>query len=149
MGELSEFFCVVGVDEERENNSMHGVRFREGEGFSHQSRESLAQGAVEALDVICVGLGLTLRELVRRDNFGVSLPDVRETVRLLIRFWNGLPQFLASSLAASSNDKGHDLACAPTQRQPEPTRANQSQRLFLRRLTMLQISSNSNTSSAS
>ena len=70
---------------------MHLVCFGERHGFSHQASQSAPQGAVEALDVIGVGFGLTLGELVLGDDFGISLPNVSEAVRRFVRCWNGCP----------------------------------------------------------
>ena len=41
------------MEKECEDDAMHGVRFRKGKGFAHQS--TLAQGAVEAFDVVGAG----------------------------------------------------------------------------------------------
>lgn len=119
-GEFGEFSLVVIMNEEGENNAVHEVRLGEGESFSHQARQSLAQSAVETLNMVCLGFGLALGELMRPYHFGLSLPDVGKAVRVLVICWNGLLQLVAGVFAAISNDKRHNLPCASAQGQPNP-----------------------------
>lgn len=108
------------MDEECENNNVHEIRLGEREGFSNQSRQSLAQGAVETFDMVGIGFGLALGELIGLDDFGVSFPYVGIAVRLFVRSGNRLPQLAAGSGSPVSHHKRHNLPRAPTERQPNP-----------------------------
>ena len=99
---------------------MHLVGFGKGEGFSYQSSQALAQGAVEAFDMVGVGFGLALGELMARNHFRIRFPNIGKTVRCFVGSGNGFPQRKTRFAAPIANGKSHDLPGAPTERQPNP-----------------------------
>ena len=111
---------IVVVEKESENNGVHLVRFRKGKRFSHQAPQTLAQGAVEAFDMVCARFGVTLRELMGGDDFGIRLPNIGKAVRFFVGVGNCLPQKTTGLLATISDGKGHHLPSPPTQGQPNP-----------------------------
>ena len=119
-GSSRDFRAIVGVDEEREDGEVHLVGFGKGEGFSDQSSQTLAQGAVETFDMVCARFGVTLGELLLGNDFGIRFPNIGKAVRFFVSVGNGLPQRKTGLLATISNGKRHHLASAPTQRQPNP-----------------------------
>ena len=44
---------IIAMQEELDDEFVHSRAFGEGQCFTHQTPEALAQGVVEALDVIC------------------------------------------------------------------------------------------------
>ncbi len=111
---------IVVVEEESESDSMHLVRFGKGESFSHESSQTLAQGAVETFHMIGARFGVALRELVGGNDIRIRLPDVSKTMRLFVGVGNGFPHEKTGLLAPIANGKRHHLPGAPTQGQPNP-----------------------------
>src|SRR5512136_808215 len=51
----------------------------------------------------------------------IGVPEVAVRTALPIFSGNALPEFTTTLRTTITNDKGHNLACSPTQRYPEPT----------------------------
>ena len=60
-------------------------------------------------------------ELLLFNDAGISFPDVGEAVCLFVRVRNSLPELHAGSSPATADNKSHNLAGAPAERQPNPT----------------------------
>ena len=50
------FLLIVLDEKESEDDEVHENRFGEGEGFTGEASDALAQGAVESLNVVCFSL---------------------------------------------------------------------------------------------
>ncbi len=79
------------MKEECQNYAMHLVGFGKGEGFSNQSGQTLSQRAIETLDMVCVGFGVALGQLISSNHFGISFPDVSEAMGFFVGIGNRLP----------------------------------------------------------
>jgi len=55
-----------------------------------------------------------------RKNFLVGIPEIAKSVAGPIRFWDLVPQTLASFSAMITDYKGHNLACSSAKSSPEP-----------------------------
>ena len=108
------------IEKKGEDDGVHLVGFGKGEGFSYQPSQALAQGAVEAFNMVGVSFGLALGELVISNDFGIRFPNISKTMRCFVGSGNGFPQRKTRFAASVTDGKGHHLPGASTERQPNP-----------------------------
>lgn len=112
---------VVVVQKEPQTNLMHLLGLAERERLAHEPRQPLAQGIVEALDVVGLPAAFAYRNVLRfGNNLLVSVPEVRERHGTAQKWRHLLPEQAAGRFAAVSNRKSDDLACAAAQGEPDP-----------------------------
>lgn len=100
---------------------MHQLRFREGQRFSNEARQPLAQGIIPAFDVRGLPrIFATRRMLLSRDDLLVSFPEIAVAVSAAIGHGNPLPKLAAGVRAAVTNKVSDDLPCRTAQRNPNP-----------------------------
>lgn len=121
----AQFEChgrVVMMQEQEQTHPVHLVRLAERERLPDETRQTLPQRVVEALDMVGLAAALAAGDvLVLRDHLLVRLPKVGERHRSAQSRRDALPQQAARLLAPVANSVGDNLACAAAQRQPDPT----------------------------
>ena len=112
---------IVSVEEDPQHNDVHEEVLGEGEGFTHEARESLAQCEVEAFNVVGLsflfGAGLMV-VFIQHLLVGVEQVAVAEGV--LVLFWHLGPQCLTSAGASITPHPRHDLPGSAAQHHPNP-----------------------------
>ena len=71
---------IVTVNEECEGGLVHVLALGKGGCLSHESSTSLSQCAVESLDMVGVGLGLILSQLLSLNDIGIRVPDISKAM---------------------------------------------------------------------
>ena len=112
---MGYFRAVVVVNEEVDGDVVHEIRFGKGGGFAGESADSLAQGAVESLDVISWPISVRLLQLLSGHNAGIGLPNIGEAASGFVSLWNPTPQHAAGFHPPTADGKGHNLPGAPAQ----------------------------------
>jgi hypothetical protein len=102
---------MVVVNEDLNNGFMHRVDFGKRQRASHQPRKSLAHRVAESLAGTI---------LIRWHDGLTRFPKVDVPQAAFVALGNALPQQLTRFEAAPTQSIGHGLACATTQRQPQP-----------------------------
>lgn len=93
----------------------------EREGLTNESTTSLAQGQVEAFDMIRLPLSFAARMvLLFRENLPISAVEVAGARLGLVARWHLVPQRLARQLIALAIVPRHHLRRSSTQRDPDP-----------------------------
>jgi hypothetical protein len=92
----------------------------ERQSLANKARQSLTQGVVPTFHVgrLATLLAYTAVRLFGKDLL-LGLPEIAEGQAVLVRLGNLVPQAPARLLAAVTDDKGHYLACATTDRRPQ------------------------------
>ena len=108
------------MNEEVDSDVVHEVGFGKGSGLAGEPADSLAQGAVEAFDVVGRPTRLTLLQLCCRHHATIGFPDVSKTACGFVSWWDAAPQHPASRHAPAAEGVSHNLPRAPTQSQPQP-----------------------------
>ena len=100
---------------------MHTGAFGKGKGFAHESPETLAQGVVEALDVICrTSFGVAGLMLAGRQDIVVALQMIGIQRALTVSRRDTRPKEPGGGVIAWPQGISDDLAGAPTEGQPQP-----------------------------
>ena len=104
---------------------MHGQRFTEGTGFSHEYAAALSQRAVDGLDDVGLALALgTGPVLPAGQHLGVGLPFVGEVPAVaVIPAGQGVPELAQGRFAPAAQGPAHDASPGPFDGQPEPNLA--------------------------
>ena len=104
---------------------MHGQRFTEGTGFSHEYAAALSQRAVDGLDDVGLALALgTGPVLPARQDLGVGLPFVGKVPAVaMIPARQGVPKLAQGRFAPAAQGPAHDASPGPFDGQPEPNLA--------------------------
>ena len=85
------------------------------------ARIGLATGIIPALDM--VGFSALLADTAMGlfgKHFFISIPKIAEGTTVFIRFRNVLPEQATSLFATITKHKRYNLACSPTQSDPQP-----------------------------
>ncbi len=100
---------------------MQGVGLRKGEGFADEAGEALAEGVVEAFDMVGQpGVFTRCLMLFVGNNAFVGPPEVGVDGSSPVALGNGTPQLLAGGFTPPADHTGDDLPCGSAQRQPDP-----------------------------
>ena len=70
-------FQVVAMQEEMDSDFVHFLAFGKGKGLAHEPPEALAQGIVEAFDVVGGAFGVRGLMLAGRQDVVVALQMIR------------------------------------------------------------------------
>lgn len=108
------------MQEEADSDLMHLNGFGEGEGFTDESTQALAQRVIEALDRVrgtfCRGGPM----LGGGQNVVIAFPVSGVQPTLPVGGRNTVPEKTRCGIIAWAECVSHDLAGASTQRQPQP-----------------------------
>lgn len=112
------------MQEETDNDFVHEEGFGKGPGFANKATQALAQDVVETLDVIGEPpLGVTRAMLWGGQDMVIALQVVGTKRAALIGERDALPKEPGGGVIARAERVSHDLAGAPTRRQPQPDHA--------------------------
>lgn len=120
---LLGFLCVVLHEKKAKDDEVHEDGFGEGESFTGESSQALAQREVEPLDVVGLSFFFAARlMLLLRQHFLIRFPQVAKAKSALVVSGNLVPQSAARSGTAVTPMPSHDLPCPSAQRHPQPHR---------------------------
>ena len=108
------------MQEEMDSDFVHFGAFGKRKGLAHEPPEALAQGVVEAFDVIGGAFGVRGLMLAGRQGVVITLQMIGMQWPRSVRLGYPRPQATGGGIIARSQGVGDDLASTPTQRQPEP-----------------------------
>lgn len=99
---------------------VHEVGFGKGGGFTGESADSLAQGAIESLNVVGWPISGRLLKLLTGHDPRIGFPDVSKAAPDFVSLGNPAPENAAGFHAPAPDGKSYNLPGAPTQSQPQP-----------------------------
>jgi len=111
---------IVVMNEELDGCFVHLVAFGKGECLPDQAPNSLPHGIVVAFDVIGAPALVAAVMLRNWNDLAIGFPQVAVAQAGFIGCGNSIPQHAARCLTPAAESISHDLAGAPTQRQPQP-----------------------------
>ena len=100
------------MNEEMNGGVVHEIAFGKGGGLTSETPDSLAQGAIEAFNVIGRPVDWALLQRLGRNNAGISLPDVGKAVSGFVGLRNPAPEDTAGFHSSASQSKGYNLSGA-------------------------------------
>ena len=117
---FGEAFVVVD-EEEAQGLNVGKKLFGEGEGFTNETRHTLAQGEIEAFDVVGFSLPFGARAmLLLGHNTLVTGIKVGVTRACFVGVWNLGPQTVATERIPFAVPPRHHLTRAPRKSNPDP-----------------------------
>jgi len=103
------------MNEEMDSDVVHEVGLGKGGRFACEPSHSLAQGAIETLDVVGWPTGIGLVELLLGHHTRIRFPNIGKAASVFVGRWDAAPQHAAGFHAAAPDGISHDLACASAQ----------------------------------
>ena len=113
-------FQVVAMQEELDGDFVHFGAFGKRKGLAHEPPEALAQGIVEAFDVVGGAFGVRGLMLAGRQDVVIALQMIGIQRALTLSRWDTGPKEPGGGVIAWPQGIRDDLAGAPAQRQPQP-----------------------------
>ena len=113
-------FQVVAMQEELDGDFVHFGAFGKRKGLAHESPEALAQGVVEAFDMVGGAFGVRGLMLAGRQDVVITLQMIRIQRALTVSRWDTRPKEPGGGVIAWPQGIRDDLAGAPAEGQPQP-----------------------------
>src|ERR1700712_833012 len=100
------------MNEQAQSQFVHPVALGEGERFSHETAQALAQSAVPTFDVTSLARAFAGAAVgAAREDFGVGQPEVAARGTATVGRRDTLAQSAGTFGRAIPNEVRHDLAC--------------------------------------
>jgi hypothetical protein len=113
-------FPVVAMQEELDGKFVHLGAFGKRKGLAHQPPQALAQGVVEALDVVGGAFGIRGLVLSGGQDVMIAFQMIGAHRALTISGWDAGPKQLSRGVIAWPQGISDDLAGTPAEGQPQP-----------------------------